>query len=76
VCRRTSYHPDDARFGYCAKCNAFTTPERSLLPCPNHECGRRVQVLRLNGARFEKHDTLRGLACPQSLALVPPLVAH
>lgn len=27
-CRRTSHHPDDKRYGYCANCHAYTgTPE-------------------------------------------------
>jgi hypothetical protein len=72
-CTKVSYNPSDARFGYCARCNAFTDPERSLLRCPNRDCGQRVQVLRLNGARFAQHDTLRGLQCPESLTTVPEL---
>ena len=32
VCQATSYHPEDAKQGYCGRCKAFTRDRAFLLP--------------------------------------------
>lgn len=31
-CRRTSWHPEDVRQGYCGACHAFTSPSGGVAP--------------------------------------------
>ena len=32
LCTKTSYHPEDAKHGYCGRCKAFTRGRANLLP--------------------------------------------
>ncbi len=34
ACGATSYHPDDKRHGWCARCNAYTSPPGGNPPAP------------------------------------------
>jgi hypothetical protein len=72
VCSRTSYHPTDERFGYCAACDKFTGPTKGMVKCPEPRCGTDVPVVRALGARFGGHGPLAdGNDCPMSGQLIP-----